>query len=98
MPIRFVRMVKFKFLSHPPVDHLGNPVVSSLVLLLCQFAAFAYYVIMVSSLSPHSLHLLFVASYQFSLCIIIIIISVKVLLFVQLLLFYSTLLLGSSSH
>ena len=38
-------MVKFKFLAHFPVDHLAHPVMSSLVLLLCQFAAFAYYVI-----------------------------------------------------
>ena len=38
-------MVKFKFLAHFPVDHLAHPVVSSLVLLRCQFAAFAYYVI-----------------------------------------------------
>ena len=43
--IPFVRMVKFKFLAHFPVDHLTNPVMSSLVLLLCQFAASAYYVI-----------------------------------------------------
>ena len=42
--IPFVCMVKFKFLAHLPVDHLAHPVVSSLVLLLCQFAAFAYYV------------------------------------------------------
>ncbi len=27
------------------MDHLAHPVVSRLVLLLCQFAAFAYYVI-----------------------------------------------------
>ena len=40
-----VGMVKFKFLAHFPVDHLAHPLVSSLVLLLCQFAASAYYVI-----------------------------------------------------
>ena len=45
MHIPFVGMVKFQFLAHFPVDHLAHPVVSSLVLLLCQFAAFAYYVI-----------------------------------------------------
>ena len=45
MHIPFVGMVKFKFLAHFPVDHLAHPVVSSLVLLLSQFAAFAYYVI-----------------------------------------------------
>ena len=45
-----VGMVKSKFLAHFPVDHLAHPVVSSLVLFLW---------LMVSSLSPHSLHLLF---------------------------------------
>ena len=43
--IPFVRMVKFKFLAHLPLDPLAHPVVS------CRF--------MVSSLSPHNLHLLF---------------------------------------
>ena len=43
MHIPFVGMVKFKFLAHFPADHLAHPVMSSLVLLLCQFAAFAYY-------------------------------------------------------
>ena len=38
-------MVKFKLLAYFPVDHLAHPVMSSLVLLLCQFAAFTYYVI-----------------------------------------------------
>ena len=33
--ISFVRMVKFKFLSYFPVDHLAHPVVSTLILLLC---------------------------------------------------------------
>ena len=32
--IPFVRMVKFKFLAHFPVDHLAHPVVSHLILLL----------------------------------------------------------------
>ena len=32
--ISFVRMVKFKFLAHLPVDYLVHPVVSSLILLL----------------------------------------------------------------
>ena len=45
MHIPFVGMVKFKFLAHFPMDPVAHPVVSSLVLLLCQFAAFAYYVI-----------------------------------------------------
>ena len=43
--IPFVGMAKFKFLAHFPVDHLAHPVVSSLVLLLCQFAAFTFNVI-----------------------------------------------------
>ena len=43
--IPFVGMVKFEILAHYPVNHLAHPVVSSLELLLCQFAAFAYYVI-----------------------------------------------------
>ena len=33
--IPFVGMFKFKFLAHFPVDHLADPVVSSLVLFLC---------------------------------------------------------------
>ena len=41
----FVGMVKYKFLARFPVDHLAHPVMSSLVLLPCQFGAFAYYVI-----------------------------------------------------
>ena len=43
--IPFIGTVKSKFLVHIPVDHLAHPVVLRLVLLLCQFAAFAYYVI-----------------------------------------------------
>ena len=42
--IPFVGMVKLKFLAHFPVDHFAQAVASSPVLLLCQFAAFAYYV------------------------------------------------------
>ena len=37
MHIPFVGMVKFKFLAHFPVDHLAHPVMSTLVLLLCQY-------------------------------------------------------------
>ena len=33
--ISFVRMVKFQFLAHLPVDHLVDPVVSCLIFLLC---------------------------------------------------------------
>ena len=43
--ITLVGMVKFKCLAHFPVDHLAHPAVSSFVLLLCQFAAFACYMI-----------------------------------------------------
>ena len=39
--IPFVRMVKFNFLAQFPVDHLAYPVVSSLILIPCYFAAFA---------------------------------------------------------
>ena len=52
-------MVKFKFLTHFPVNHLTDPVVSRLILPLCKFAAFAYYMIDGFILSPRSLHLLF---------------------------------------
>ena len=45
VPIPFGGMVKFKFLAHFPVDHIAYPIVSSLLLRLCQFAAFAYDVI-----------------------------------------------------
>ena len=38
--IPFVRMVKFKFLTQLPVDHLAHPVGSSLILILCQFTGF----------------------------------------------------------
>ena len=40
--ISFVRMVKFQFLAQFPVDHLAYPVVSRLILILCEFTAFAY--------------------------------------------------------
>ena len=40
--IPFVRMVKFKLLAQFPVDHLANPVMSSLILSVRQFTAFAY--------------------------------------------------------
>ena len=39
--IPFIHMVKFKFLAQFPLNHLSYPVVSSLILFLCQFAAFA---------------------------------------------------------
>ena len=32
--IPFVRMVKFKFLAHFPVDHLAHPIMSSLIFLV----------------------------------------------------------------
>ena len=43
--IPFVCMVELKFPAHFPVDHLANPIVSRLILLLREFAAIAYYVI-----------------------------------------------------
>ena len=42
LPISFGSMVKFRFLAQFPADHLSNPSVSSLKLLLRYFAAFAY--------------------------------------------------------
>ena len=41
----FLRMVKFHFLSQFSVDHIAHQVVSSLLLILSQFAAFANHVI-----------------------------------------------------
>ena len=41
----FVSSVKFQFLAQFPVDHLSHPTMPSLVSLLRQFVAFAYYVI-----------------------------------------------------
>ena len=38
-------MVELKFPAHFPVDHLADPVLPRLILLLCQFVAFAYYMI-----------------------------------------------------
>ena len=58
MHISFVRIVKIQFFAKFPVDHLAHPVMSSLILFQCKFAAFAYYVID-QSLSPHNQHLLF---------------------------------------
>ena len=43
--VPFVNMVKFQSLVQFPVDSLSNPVMSILGFHLCQFTAFAYYVI-----------------------------------------------------
>ena len=40
--IPFVRMVKFKFLVHFPVDHRAHPVVSSLILFLSRVTGFSH--------------------------------------------------------
>ena len=40
----FGSMIKFLSLAQFPVDPLSQPVIPCLILLLCQFAAFAYYV------------------------------------------------------
>ena len=54
--IPFVRMVKFKFLAHLPVYYLSDPVLYS----FCANLPHSLIMwLMVSSLSPHSLHLLF---------------------------------------
>ena len=49
-----------------PVDHLSHPVIPTLVFLWCQFAAFAYYGITISSLSFRNLQYSS-ANYQFLL-------------------------------
>ena len=43
--IRFVRMVRFKFLAQFPVDHSSDSDVLSLIIFLCYFTWFAYNVI-----------------------------------------------------
>ena len=52
-------MVKFKCLAHFPVNHLADPVVSRLILLCANLRHSLIMGLIVSSLSPHSLHLLF---------------------------------------
>ena len=42
--IPFIRMLKLQYFAQFPVDHLTNPVVPSLIIFLCHFAVFAYYV------------------------------------------------------
>ena len=54
--IPFVHMVKSKFLAHFPVDHLAHPIMSSLY--SCANLLHSLKLI-VSSQSPHNLHLLF---------------------------------------
>ena len=56
--IPFVRWVKFQFLAQLPVDHLADQVVSSLIFLL-RYLLHSLMWLIVSSLSPHNLHLLF---------------------------------------
>ena len=41
----FICIDKFKFLAQFVLDHFAHLVVSSLILFLCKFAAFTYYVI-----------------------------------------------------
>ena len=57
--IPFVHMVKFKFLVLIHMDHLAHPVVSSLILFSTNLLHLHIMWLMVSSLSPHNLHLLF---------------------------------------
>ena len=58
--IPFVLMTKCKFLAKLPVDNLIHPVVSRLLLILWYFFKHSIIMwLMVSSLSPHNLHLLF---------------------------------------
>ena len=58
MQISFVRGVKSKFLAQFPVDHLPLPVMSSLILCANLLHSLIMWLI-VSSLSPHNLYLLF---------------------------------------
>ena len=51
----FGSMVKSQSLAQIPVNYLTHSIVTSLVLLLCKFAAFAYYVVNMSSFSPLNL-------------------------------------------
>ena len=57
--VPFVRMVKFKFLAHLSVYHLVDPVVSSLIFFPSNLLHSLLMWLLVSSLSPYSLHLLF---------------------------------------
>ena len=45
VPITLVSKAKIESFAQFPVDHLSNPIMSSLVFLLYRFAAFAYYMI-----------------------------------------------------
>ena len=66
----FSSIVKFKFLTLFPVDHLSFPFLLGLVLLLCWLTATAYYVISSLSFSPHYLHLLFCFVLSISLLVL----------------------------
>ena len=41
----FNSLARLEFLAHFPVDHLADPVMSRFLLLPCQFATFAYFII-----------------------------------------------------
>ena len=65
-------MMKIQSFAQFPVDHLSHPVVPNLVLLLCQFTAFASYVIncLISvSLSPTLNILLHLKSLRFDIIV-----------------------------
>ena len=57
--IPFVQMFKFKLLALISVNHLLHPVLSSLIIYLNFFLNSLIMILMVLSLSPHYLHLLF---------------------------------------
>ena len=57
--IPFICMVKFKFLAQFLVDHFAYPVVSNLILFCVNLLHSLTMWFMVSSQSPHNLHLLF---------------------------------------
>ena len=59
MYIPFVRMVKFKFPAHLPVDHLADPSCLILNFFCANLLHSLIMLLLVSSLSPHRPHLLF---------------------------------------
>ena len=56
----FVQRVKFKFLAQFPVDHFFHPILSTFILFFCtNLHDLIIILLIVSSLSPHNLHMLF---------------------------------------
>ena len=57
--VPFVRIVKFQFLTQFPVDHLAHPIISILYSFYANLLHSLIMWLIVSSLSPYNLHLLF---------------------------------------